>query len=187
MKKLILLMIVLLLATTVNAIGPEIEMSILRYEPAPAEQGNTFDIWLQLSNTGTQADNVVIKFVPEFPFSLPLGAREDLVVGTIAAIEEKVVKFSIFVDSNAPNGDKNIKFQYKTSESPQWTLFESPISIETQDAGLVIEDYTVAPSTIIPGQTVTIDLLIRNAGKIGVKNIDVDLGVQENHFSTIGS
>ena len=67
MKKLILLL--LLCATSVYAV-PEISASILKYEPTPAEQGRTIDVWVQLSNAGTKAEKVVLKFEPEYPFSL---------------------------------------------------------------------------------------------------------------------
>ncbi len=175
------------------ATSSKLKASILRYEPDPAEQGNTFDVWVQLSNRGTKIDNVAIRFVPEYPFSQSEfedgdGEETDEIdVGTIAAIEDKVVKFSIFVDPNAPNTEKDITFAYRHSGSDEWILLESPILIQTQDSVLIIDDYKVSPNPVIPGQIVNVELVLRNAGRIAVKNIDLELGIEENHFSSIGS
>ncbi len=189
MKKImIIIMLAVFLTANVYALkGAEIKASILRYEPAPAEQGNTVDVWIQLSNAGTKADSVAIKFMPEYPFSLPQGQNEELDVDTVSATENKVVKFTLFIDPNAPNGDKNIKFLYKYGFSTQWTALESPITLETQNAALVVDDYVVSPTPTVPGQIANVELKLRNAGKIAVKNVDVGINLGDDKFSTIGS
>ena len=152
MKRIIAIVVFLALALSVNAIGgAEIKASILRYEPAPAEQGNTVDVWIQLTNAGTDADRVAIKFVPEYPFTLPAGQKGEVDVGIVAAIESKVEKFTVFVDPNAPNGDSDITFLYKYSSVDQWVQLEEPITLQTQDAVLVIDSYEVSPAPVVPG------------------------------------
>ena len=167
--------------------GAEVKASILRYNPTPAEQGNTVDVWIQLSNAGTKADQVSIKFVPEYPFSLPQGQSEDIDAGSVAATENKVIKFTLFVDSNAPNGDSKIKFSYKYSSVNDWIQLEAPISLETQNAALIVNDYSVTPNQVVPGQTATLELKIKNTGKIAVKNVDAGIDLGDGKFSTIGS
>lgn len=183
-----IIMLAIILSGSAQALkGAEIKASILRYEPAPAEQGNTVDVWVQLSNAGTKADRVAVKFAPEYPFSLTEGQDAEIDVDSISATENKVVKFTIFVDPTAPNGDKKIKFLYKYGISDQWTSLESPITIETQNAALVVDDYSVKPETVVPGQTATIELKLKNEGKIAVKNVDVGIDLGDGKFSTIGS
>jgi len=185
-KQTITLLLALLIATiAVSATNAEVKASILRYEPAPAEQGNPVDIWVQLQNFGTQADHVALKFIPTYPFSLPTGEDAEIDAGSIAATENKVVKFTVFVDAGAPNGDRNITFQYKFSANNEWTKLETPISIQTQNAVLLIDNYKVTPSPIIPGQSAKVELTLRNPGKIGIKNVDVSLDA--GNFSTLGS
>ncbi|MBI4016119.1 MAG: hypothetical protein HY363_00325 [Candidatus Aenigmarchaeota archaeon] len=188
MKKIIALLISFMLCalSAYAAGGAQVKASILRYEPAPAEQGNTADVWVQLTNSGTSANKVAVKFVPEYPFSLPEEAQGEFDLGTIAATESKVQKFSVFVNPNAPNGDRNIKFQYKFGGG-QWTQLETPVTIQTQNAGLIVDEYTAAPSQIIPGQTSSVELKLRNVGKIAVKNVDVSIDLADGKFSTIGS
>ncbi len=190
MNKLFAIMIAMLLAGAMGvsaAGGSMVTASVLRYEPVPAEQGNTVDVWVQLSNQGTKADRVAVKFLQEYPFSLAEGVKGEVDVGTISAIENKVVKFTLFIDPNAPNGDRNVKFLYKYESVNQWATLEAPITIQTQNAGLVIDDYKVEPSPVMPGQIFNITLNIRNAGKIAVKNIDISIGLEDGTFSTIGT
>src|SRR3989338_8021804 len=129
MKKTLLLFTLLISMIGVHALGgAEVRTSILRYEPAPAEQGNTVDVWLQIANAGTKADRVAVKFVPEYPFSLPIGQSEEISVGELAATENKVVKYTLFVDSNAPNGDRNVTFHYKYGSINEWAKLQAPIT-----------------------------------------------------------
>lgn len=188
MKKLfVVLMLTLALAVCVQAAGgPMISASILRYEPTPAEQGNTVDVWVQLSNAGTKADKVAIKFVPDYPFSLPPNAKSEIDVGAVAATESKVVKFTVYVDPNAPNGDQTITFLYKYNVEG-WHEFEAPISVQTQNAVLVIDKFTISPSQILPGQTAQVDIVLKNMGRIGVKNVDVGFDLSTAPFSTVGT
>ncbi len=189
MRKITLLFALLVLcATSAFAVGgAEVKASILRYEPAPAEQGNTVDVWMQLSNAGTKADRVAIKFVPEYPFSLPTGQAEEIDVGVLAATESKVVKYTLFVDGNAPNGDRNVSFLYKYGSINEWAKLETPITLQTQNAVLIVDAYKVTPSPIIPGQSVNLELTLRNSGRINVKNVDASIDLEDGTFSTLGS
>jgi len=185
--KIIVLVIFLALAASAYArVGAEVSAQILRYEPTPAEQGNTVDIWIQLTNAGTKAEGVTIKFEPEYPFSIPEGQPREINVGTVAATEDKVVKFTVFVDPNAPNGDQDIKFWFKYQERAQWIQFEAPITLQTQDATLVVDSYMSVPSPVVPGQIADLIMTLRNAGRIATKNIDVSIDLEDEAFSTIG-
>ncbi len=186
MRKIIAIVLLLALALSVHAArAPEITASILRYTPTPAEQGNTVDIWISLENAGTTAKNIVVKFVPEYPFNLPEGQKGEINAGSVAQTESKVVKFTVFVDQNAPNGDSNIKFQYSV-DGGQWAQLEAPISLQTQNAVIVVDEYVVNPSQIVPGQIVDVKLKLRNAGRIAVKNVDASIDLVDGKFSTIG-
>ncbi|MEM3154174.1 MAG: COG1361 S-layer family protein [Candidatus Woesearchaeota archaeon] len=186
MKTVIAIVMFLVLAVGASAAGgPMVKASILRYVPAPAEQGNTVDVWISLNNEGTTAKNVIVKFLPEYPFSLPQGQKGEIVAGSVAQTESKVIKFTVFVDQNAPNGDSNIKFLYSV-DNGQWIQLEAPVALQTQDAVLVVDEYQVVPSPIVPGQIVDVKLKLRNAGRIAVKNVDASIDLADGKFSTIG-
>lgn len=185
MKKIIYMILFALVAISAYAQMSEVSATILRYEPSPAEQGTVFDVWVQLSNAGTTAKKVEIKFVPEYPFSLPVGQSAIRKIGTIGATEEVVEKFSIFIDPNAPNGDRTITFWYKY-DSDNWIELDALITLQTQDAVLVVENYEVTPEQVVPGQNFDIKMTLQNQGKIDVKNVDISLELEEK-FSTVGS
>jgi len=187
MKKIfvVVLLVLLLNIFTVSAFQ-EVKASVLKYEPAPAEQGKTVEVWVQIVNSGKKADRVAVRFVPKYPFSLPAGEKDEFEIGDLAPTETKVVKFNVFVAPDAPNGDSDITFWYKFATENDWTQLESPVSLETQDAVVVVNKYIVNPSPIVPGQTFTIDLHLLNAGRIAVKNVDASLDV-EDKFSIIGT
>ena len=188
MKKILMIIALLALCTaSVWAVGgADLKASILRYEPTPAEQGNTVDIWLQLSNRGQTADNVAVKFIPEYPFSLPRGQPERIDVGSVAATEDKVVKYTVYIDPDAPNGDRNITFQYKYGTVDEWAVLEEALTLQSQDAVLVIDEVRV-PDLVVPGQIVDVVLKLRNAGRIAVKNLDIGIDLEDGAFSTIGT
>jgi hypothetical protein len=185
-KELFVLMLVLLAVGVSAARLPEVKASILRYEPTPAEQGNIVDVWIALNNEGTTANNVVVRFVPEYPFVLPKGQPIEVNAGPVAQTESKVFKFTLFVDSAAPNGDNNVKFQYSV-DNGQWAQLEAPITLQAKGASVVVDSFKVAPSPVVPGQTAVVELQLRNAGRLAVKNVDVSLDLADAKFSTLGT
>jgi hypothetical protein len=186
MKRLLMVCVLACIFSVPVFADPELTASILKYEPSPAEQGNTVDVWVQLSNAGTQAQDVVLKFLPGFPFSLPEGQPAEVSVGALAATEAKVVKFTVFVDLNAPNGPRNMTFQYRHASSA-WAELESALTLQTQDALLVIAGYELNPAPLVPGHASALTLKLRNTGRIGLKNIDASLGISGTAFSTVGA
>ncbi len=187
MKKIIAIVILLVLALSVYAARmPEVKASILRYEPTPAEQGNAVDVWISLNNEGTTASRVIVRFVPEYPFSLPKGQPIEVDAGFVAQTESRVFKFTVFVDPAAPNGDSNIKFQYSV-DGGQWAQLEAPITLQAKGAVVVVDSYKIVPSPVVPGQTAVVELQLRNAGRLAVKNVDVSLDLVDAKFSTLGT
>ncbi|RLE45751.1 hypothetical protein DRJ22_03700, partial [Candidatus Woesearchaeota archaeon] len=170
-----------------GGVAPFITASILKYEPSPAEQGRTIDVWVKLHNEGTQANNVAIKFLPEYPFSLPDGARNRFDIGVIPETEDAVVKFSVFVDPNAPNGDRDITFLYKFDTANDWIKFTAPITLQTKTAGLIIKNYLIDPREVVPGQKCKLKLTVENSAKIAMKNVDVVLVLPEQFSVVEGS
>jgi hypothetical protein len=186
-RKIMAIVMLLVLALSVNAARmPEVKASILRYEPTPAEQGNIVDIWISLANSGTTAKSVVVRFVPEYPFTLPKGQPIEVDAGSVAQTESKVFKFTVFVDSAAPNGDNLIKFQYSV-DGGQWAQLEAPVTLQAKGASVVVDSFKVVPSPVVPGQTAIVELQLRNAGRLAVKNVDVSLDLTDSKFSTLGT
>ena len=93
-------------ATVFAGPGPQVKVSLLKFSPTPAEPGSIVDVWLQLTSPSVPVDDVELKLVDEFPFSVPSSQTSIVSVGRIAGSETRVVKVSLLVDGSAPNGDR---------------------------------------------------------------------------------
>ncbi len=189
MKTKIMLVILMMLVCAMSASaalkGPELTAEILRYEPSPVEPGNYFELWIGIQNKGTQAQDVQIEFIPEYPFTLAPGEDEVKTIKNIPALEGAVVKYKFFADVDAPIGDKTITFMFKAALFAPVKL-EKTISIKASQAALTVEKYKLTPEIIKPGEKVTAELTIKNNGKTAVKNVDISLDLAEDSkFSTV--
>jgi hypothetical protein len=184
-KIMLVLMILIACAFSANAVqGPELTAEILRYEPSPVEPGSYFELWIGVQNKGTQAQDVRIEFVPEYPFGLATGEDEVKTIKNIPATEGAVVKYKFFVDVDAPVGDEPITFMFNAATRAPIKL-EKTISIKGASVMLTIENYKLTPEKIKPGEKVTAELTLKNNGKVGMKNIDIFLDLPETaKFST---
>jgi len=201
MKKIILFAIItLILAGAASALQQQsipykptgltdLRISVLKYEPAPATPGNYVDIWLSMSNKGQDISNVVLSITPEYPFSLGTGQEQLVSVGDIPALKDAVVKIRANVELGAPNDIKNLTVQHTYGKGEAWSKFEIPIQIQTQDAGLTIDEYSINPKDVAPGTEAILTMKIKNNGRIAVKNVDIslDLTGENSKLSTIGS
>lgn len=183
-------MLAVLSATTFAGIqSAQVTVSALKYEPAPAEPGSYIDVYLKIQNEGLTTEDFTIKAAPEYPFSLSETESEVKEIGRIPAGEDATVIFRIDVDLGARSEEKNLTFYYKYQKQPNWVKFEYPISIQTQDVSLTIEEYNVTPTVVRPGEQAKISIVLKNNGLIGIKNIDVTISpdLDTNKFSIVGS
>lgn len=193
MRKTILSLIILLLvvvsAASVLAArrGPLITADILKYEPTPVEPGGYAEVWVSVNNEGTTSEDFKVEFFPEYPFSLAEGEDEVKTLTALPEGENAVIKFRLVVAHDAPNQDMPVKFQYQFGESLVWTRLEGDISVRTAGAILTVDEYTTTPEKIQPGDFITVDITLKNGGKITVKDIDVMLELDESVMAPIGS
>src|SRR3989338_10524226 len=98
----IMALLAVLIATSVSA-APALQATLSNYEPVPAGPGDVVKVWILVQNTAPNdntdtARNVVVKLVPQYPFSLYntedtktiplLGARKDYLVDFTMKIDE---------------------------------------------------------------------------------------------------
>lgn len=178
---LVLIIIALTLPVMATRI-PELEGSILKYEPYPAAQGEIVKVWVKVVNEGTSAGDVEIKFIPEYPFSLTPGEESVKKIGTIPGTKEAVEEFNILVDLYAPNGERELKFQYRWTGEDIWMEIKEPITIESTDSLVVIEKFETVPSKIKPGDEVELKITIKNEGISSIKTTDVTLDTTQTDF-----
>lgn len=189
MLGIILLVLIVVSAASVFAArkGPIISADILKYEPAPVEPGGYMEVWVSVNNDGTLSEDFKIEFFPEYPFSLADGEDEVKTLKALPAGENAVIKYRLIVAHDAPNKDMPVKFQYQIGQSLVWTRLESDIPIRTAGAILTVETYETTPEKIQPGDTINVDISLKNSGQITVKDVDVTLALDESVIAPIGS
>lgn len=180
MKKIIILMMALLATSVMAAYAPpELMINLLRYEPSPAEPGQQMEIWLVLSNKGTQLENIKLKLEPEYPFTPASGQALETTIPIIPTQEDLIVKYRILIDTQAENLEKNITFQYTYGQNA-WMKTTFPITIKSREASLSITGYETKPASIAPGQKAKLYLELENNGRSELKNIKITLEENQN-------
>ena len=173
-------------ATVFAGPGPQVKVSLLKFSPTPAEPGSIVDVWLQLTSPSVPVDDVELKLVDEFPFSVPSSQTSIVSVGRIAGSETRVVKVSLLVDGSAPNGDRELSVFYRYAGTVEWLKSKVILSLQSQNSLLVVDSFSSSPEKILPGQRVDISIALKNNGRVGVKDVDVSLDLSGSKFSVLG-
>jgi len=161
---------------------PVAEVSVYKYEPAPAQPGNYIDLYISVVNQGTDMNDFKIKLVPEYPYSVASEQTPEVIITSIPDTESAFIKYRVNIDKNAANGYKNISFEYTHSDMPVTMKYEYAIDIRTTGVSVAIDTYDI--SDITPGGKTKLTLGLKNFGKIGVKNLDATLDLSNTPFAT---
>ncbi|MCD6398657.1 MAG: hypothetical protein J7L08_01945 [Candidatus Aenigmarchaeota archaeon] len=108
---------------------PSFKINLLKYDPYPAEPGEYMTLWIEVYNTGTnEAKDVTFELEPEYPFSLDSNENATREYSSIPGLFTVVLQYKIRVDSNALNGDNEIKLKYKIGNG-NWIEKKSDIYV----------------------------------------------------------
>jgi len=188
MKKLLVLLLILSTLPVAFA-GPDVEVTLQRYEPFPAEPGTYTDVYLLISNKRGLAVDLAIEFVPEYPFSLSPGDDPKHFIGNLDALQENyaVVKYRVNIAPDAINKDYNFTILHNLGDQRTKIKSEFPLTVKGADASITLDGYDFTPKEIKPGETALLKLHLKNTGSGNVKDIDVSLDFSDTKVSTIGS
>ncbi|MCK5473959.1 MAG: COG1361 S-layer family protein [Candidatus Aenigmarchaeota archaeon] len=152
-----------------------LDVSVLKYEPTPAEPGRYIDIWFKVDNTGTDAaTDATLTLEPKFPFS----TDDDPVIsiGILNPLDSTTIKYRIRIDENAVEGTNDLDVKY--SANPKTSIMVSKsfgIEIRTSDAEIVIDSVKTSPSEFYPGQKGTVTLVTKNLADSTLRDVTVNL------------
>ncbi|MBI5392247.1 hypothetical protein HZA96_00110 [Candidatus Woesearchaeota archaeon] len=191
-KSAILLIISLFLLTTfVSATytlgdtdAPDINVTLAKSDPAFIEPGKVADIWILLNNEGTATKNTKITFIDNYPISLTSESERIKIIPYIA--EYYQMRYSIKIDPNAEVGTYYIKLRYTLGDGFKTEIEkEIPIVIKKSQSIITIEDVSVTPDSVAPGETTKVALKINNPSENTIlRNIEVNLGLSA---TTVGA
>lgn len=161
--------------------------------PDPAEPGKYVELRWKVENFGSKdAENVIVELLPEYPFSLDPGVNPVQKIGRVWGRqigEEGVMTFyKVRVDKDAIEGNNQIKLRYSLDNGVSWLNLEPfNVRVRTQDAILAIEDVSSTFDMIKPGEVSTLKVKLRNLADSLLKDIKVELDVDDVPFAPIGS
>ncbi len=167
----------------------DVEVSLQRYEPFPAEPGTYVDVYLLVSNNVGIAEGLQVELVEEYPFTLPPGISKKKTIGNLDALRETyaVVQYRVNIAPDAINKDYNLTAYSSTGDGKSKVKWEFPVTVKGSDASVTLDSYTLDPKQVRPGETAELVLTLKNTGRGNVKDLDVTLNLQGQQITTLGS
>ena len=183
-----------------SASFPNIEVSLLKYSPLPAEPGKYVTLTFKVENTGGKdADNVRLKIVPEYPFSLdsnstvrietqsiPLSVGSDMAVslGKVPMAEYILVDYDVRVAQDVLEGTKQLKVWDQTVSGDFWVINTFNVLVQGSDR---LEVANVEPSTLTPGKPTNVTFVLYNSGTASIRDVAFTWAEEDNKILPLGS
>ena len=155
--------------TSVSAGGAALRADIVKCDPNPAQIGQYVNVWIKIENIGnTRAEDVSVKFVPSYPFSLDAGDETIRNIGILSPDRHTSLEYQLYVDENARPGTRSIKVQYQDDESTAWKEKTLDIWVgagsDTFDSRgtIQLEQIKTEPEVLMPGDKGTVTFTLKN-------------------------
>lgn len=197
---LILAMIAVLISVTqIRAVSAEtgatnsiLAISLVNTDPDPTIAGDTAEVRLGVQNAGGQnADDMVIEFVPSYPFSLAPGENAVNPIGTMQGYQGfynndslKIVKYNILVNKDAPAGTYNLKFKSYQSGSASSAETTLPIEVNSRASAEVIQ---IDKTVLVPGKQTSMRFKITNVGNAPLRDLTFSWSNSDKTILPVGS
>lgn len=142
-----------------QTVSSSFAVQALKYEPYPVNPGSSFDIWVQVQNTGqNDARDVQFQLVNDYPFSSndSLRAYSD-VPGTLSGYQlrtssdsateanQVLMKFHVAVSGSAPEGTDMLKLEVGTNGLSNSSVYYLPISVQKTRTNFNVETSQITP------------------------------------------
>ncbi len=174
----VLLFLFLLPLNASAADGADLRVSILKYDPVPAEIGEYVSVWVKVENLGyAKADDLSIRMVPEYPFSIDSAENAEVNVGILTPDNAAVHEFRLYTDPGAKQGTGTIEVWYQEDSGGTWFKKEFDLrvgsdSFDSKGTMELAEDPVKEPEVFMPGDTGTISFTLQNSASAYTVTID---------------
>lgn len=176
MKKLILILTLLILTTTVSATSI-IDVVMLNQDPDPVNAGDVVEIRFKITNTGedTRGD-VIIEVLLEEPFKIYSGKNiKNLgrLEGRQFGVEAAIVDFKLRVSPEARDGDHEIKVKVNTGTAVY--NLEDEFFIDVEREKISLKAFIRSSNLITSGSQGIISIELANAGGHDIEFLELEL------------
>ncbi|MBR9692640.1 hypothetical protein GOV07_01780 [Candidatus Woesearchaeota archaeon] len=180
-RQLSILVVVLLLAVTpALAAEANLDVALLSYNPSPVQPGQTFDLFLEVTNNGDAANDAKLEVIAEYPFEL-LDTQdvERAKQFTVSGLQR--LQFQIKVAPGANDGLAPLRVTFARSQDAPYQEREFDINIQTFNARVGLQEVRQEPERLRPGEEGELILLIRNFDDQPLRNIDIHLDFTDSY------
>lgn len=169
--------------------GSYLKVSILKYEPVPADIGKYMSVWVKIENAGPgKTDDLSMELVPKYPLSLDSKSNALVNIGILQPESAAVHEYRLYVDDNAKVGNASFDVLYQTKNDGPWVkdTFDIQVGSITYDSTGNIEldgVPTMDPQVFMPGDKGTIGIVLKNSATsysvtVGGETFDTNARVQ---------
>jgi hypothetical protein len=170
-----LLLVLILIPNALAYTG--MTVSVSKYEPYPATPGQLVKVWLLVQNTGdNDIKDVSVEVIPQSPFT-PYNQDNVQNISILGAKKDYLVDFNLKVDSNAVEGNNNLKVAYKYDTAPL-QIKDLEIYVQTKDSTLTIDSVKMNPAEISPGNDGTLTITVKNNAPSTMTDLSMKLQLQ---------
>jgi hypothetical protein len=157
-----------------------LEANNYNYEPAPVQAGDTFELWIQLTNNSNEtAEDIEYNLDLEYPFSFAEFENDNKIISKLAPYQTKIIKYNLKTETETNPGTYTIDFKYKRKGVEVYNIKKYNIDIVSQETIVDIVDSNIEDAYI--GKDTKVELEIKNLGNKTAKNIFVTLDDSEDN------
>jgi len=144
-----------------------LSVKLMKYDPYPANTGEYVTVWIKIENPGlgSPSEDVQLRVVPEYPFSLEPGETGLEEIGKLSMNDFALFDFRLRVDKDAIDGRNTIKVEYRDGIDVAWSEAELSLEVESDRVDFEIADIDSVPLRLKPGdEDAKIMVEIQNIG-----------------------
>jgi hypothetical protein len=199
MKKTIYIIILALLLAAISANAEYeyiaqsdiVSASLLNQNPDPAMGGNIVELRVAVENWGSNpSDGYEVEMLFDYPFEAIPGEKYIQNTGAFQGFqvhtEQKIVKFKVRVDKDAPDGTYDMNILLYEPGEKQYATIKKTLSVDVssrQNAEVIYIDKI----TLIPGQVTPVQFTINNVGSTPLRELTFSWKNADDTILTVGS
>jgi len=166
-----------------------ISVALLNQNPDPAIAGETADLKLSVSNSGSasSSNDLMVEVVPSYPFIAVNGKDTVQDVGPMNSFQfqSKTMTYTLMIDKDATAGTYNLKVNYYLEgQNDSITSQSIPVNIGSAQS---VEVISIDKTVLIPGQQSDMKFKITNVGGSALHNMKFSWGDTGNVVLPVGS
>lgn len=168
--------------------GAALDVSLLYYQPVPAQPGDVLDVYIQIENDGGKASKqATLTILESGPFTLENPTQRVKEVPSIPGQETFLTNARIRVSRDANEGDNTLRIRVQENGDANYIERDLSITITGTSSSLSVQSAATEPQEILPGEQATLTIVVKNIGNTEVRNVDVALDLDDLSFAPVGS